>query len=260
MDKFDHKSGQFVKIDDALIYVEEKGSRDAYPIIFLHGGFGTIEDFNGFIELLPKNFRSVGIDTRGHGKSTLGSQPLNYELLENDVIFILGALNINNCCVIGFSDGGIVAYRLAIKRHDLIAKIVTIGADWNPPAADLRARFSSLTPEIWTKKFPASVELYNRLNQQADFNRLLQNIIKMWLDQSHHGYPQDDLKKICCEALIVRGDDDHLMPRAVLTTLEQTLSSAKLLNVPFAGHLAHIDQKEIVSMIVRQFIAPLLKI
>ncbi len=154
----------------------------------------------------------------------------------------------------GFSDGGVIAYKLAIKKPSLISKLITIGADCNPPGKNLQKLFSNIIAKSWQKRFPETFELYQQLNPEANFNLLMKYIISMWLDVSATGYPAEQLKKIQCDTLVIRGDNDHLMPRSSILHLNEYLPDAKLLNVPFAGHAAHNDQCEVVSMIVNQFL------
>jgi len=68
---FTHISHTFVKINSAKIYYEEIGNPLKQPLIFLHGGFGNIEDFNAIIPLLENEYRIIGIDSRGQVKSGL---------------------------------------------------------------------------------------------------------------------------------------------------------------------------------------------
>ena len=107
--------------------------------------------------------------------------------------------------VVGFSDGGTVGYRLAIDEPRLVKKLVTIGSDWNPPVGEVREIYLGLTAKHWVGMFPESVARYEQLNGEADFERLVQNIISMWLDESDAGYPKTRMKTIDCEVLFVRG-------------------------------------------------------
>lgn len=131
---------------------------------------------------------------------------------------------------------------------------MTISADWNPPGPKLMSIFSSITAESWTQKFPESVEHYNKLNPEPDFDRLIKNVVAMWTDLSSSGYVGDNFKKMTNDILIIRGDDDHLMPFSSVEKLKESLPHAKFLNVPFSGHLAHNDQNEIVGKIIHQFL------
>lgn len=254
MARFDHNSGQYIELSDAKIYVEDIGSKENFPLIFLHGGLGSIEDFGPLSETIHRNFRCIGIDSRGHGKSTLGPNPLTYRLLQTDVEYVLDSLGVSSCSVIGFSDGGVLAYRLAISNSSRISKIITIGADWESPRGELKALLSSVTADRWSKKFPESVSLYNKLNPEPDFDRLVKTSVSMWLDTSESGYPGQSLREIRCSTLMIRGDEDHFMPRDCIARVDQLLPAAKVLNIPFAGHMAHLDQPEAVGKIINQFL------
>src|SRR5450755_3055617 len=120
MKTFNHQSGQYLNIDSGKIYYEMAGNENKPVLLVLHGGFGTMEDLN-------YKFNILGIDSRGHGKSTMGLQELTYERLQKDVERVLEKLDINEFSIIGFSDGGVVAYRLASFSNFRIDKIVTIG-------------------------------------------------------------------------------------------------------------------------------------
>lgn len=252
--QFYHKSGQYIEIAKAKIYAEEKGSRDKFPLVFLHGGLGNINDFGLLHEMIQGEYRCIWIDSRGHGRSTLGSEVLTYQLLQNDVEYVLDSFGISKCSVIGFSDGGILAYRLAMSNSSRFSRIITIGADWESPSGQIRTLLSSITAEKWSSKFPESVKSYKELNPEPDFDRLLKLTTSMWLDSSESGYPGQRLRDVESSTLMIRGDEDHLMPRDCIARVEQLLPTAKVLNVPFAGHLAHRDQPEIVGKIISQFL------
>ncbi|RZA04002.1 MAG: alpha/beta hydrolase, partial [Moraxellaceae bacterium] len=113
MSRFDHKTGQLFEIDGAQIYCEITGNLAGPPLLFLHGGMGTVEDLNIFVQHLADDFKIIGIDSRGQGKSTLGDCVLTYERMQQDVIAVLEQLNISQLSILGFSDGGIIAYRIA---------------------------------------------------------------------------------------------------------------------------------------------------
>ena len=78
MHTFNHRDGQHLDIDGARIYVEEQGNPDGPTLLFLPGGFDQIETWNLLMPGLAATHRLIGIDSRGHGRSTLGPQPLSY--------------------------------------------------------------------------------------------------------------------------------------------------------------------------------------
>lgn len=255
MDTFDHTAGEHLTVDGARIYFEVCGKTDGPPLLFLHGGFGNIEDFNGILPSVSGDFKIIGIDSRGHGKSTLGSEALTYERLQKDVLRVLEHLGIETVSLLGFSDGGIVAYRLASLTSLKVDKMVTIGADWQPPDEAAREIYSKVTGESWRRKFPKIYEAYQRWNPEPDFDAFARASVGMWMDDGASGYPGEVVRKISCPLLIVRGDDDHLLPLREMATLRDMIKSSRLLNIPFAGHVAFGDQQDIFLTSLKQFLA-----
>jgi pimeloyl-ACP methyl ester carboxylesterase len=255
MKNFDHNSGQYLQVDGAKIYYETSGKEDSPALLVLHGGFGNLEDFNSILSDLDKELKVIGIDSRGQGKSTLGSQALTYEQIQKDVERVLEHLNIAKLSIIGFSDGGITAYRLASLTSLNIEKLVTIGSRWHLKNTEsARELLLKVTGESWRKKFPATYEAYQKLNPEPDFDFLAQSLVNMWLDSNSSGYPNEAVTNISCPLLIVRGDDDHLISRETVFELSGIVKNSRLLNIPFAGHAAFEDQKEIFMISLNKFL------
>jgi pimeloyl-ACP methyl ester carboxylesterase len=255
MKNFAHNSGQYLQIDRTSIYYEVVGKEDSPSLLFLHGGFGNLEDFNSILPDLDKEFKVIGIDSRGQGKSTLGSQALTYEQIQKDVERVLEHLNIDKLSIIGFSDGGITAYRLASLTSLNIEKLVTIGSRWHLKSTEsTKEIFSRITGESWKKKFPATYDAYQKLNPEPNFDLLAQSIVKMWLDPNSSGYPNEAVTNISCPLLIVRGDDDHLVSKSAVVELSELVKNSRLLNIPFAGHAAFEDQQEIFMISLNEFL------
>lgn len=253
---FDHRSGDHLTLDSAKIYFEVHGDEASPPLLFLHGGLGSIEDFNKVLPQLAQPFRLIGVDSRGHGKSTLGTAAMTYQRLALDACAVLQHLGVGRCGVMGFSDGGITALRMAAEAGSRIDKLVAIGTDKQlKPDDPVRKLLASVTAQSWAKKFPETVALYNKLNPQPDFAALIDAIVPMWLDDSPSGYPGHSVKRIGCPLLAIRGDEDPLVSRASVFELAEQVPGAKLLNIPFAGHEAHKDQAEVVMASVNRFVA-----
>jgi pimeloyl-ACP methyl ester carboxylesterase len=255
MKLFDHKSGRITKIGEAEIYIEEIGEANEEALFLLHGGFGTMEDFNGILPLLEKPYHIIGMDSCGHGKSTLGGKKLTYERLQEDVEAICKELKLKEISIIGLSDGGVVGYRLACLSKLKIKKLVTIGARWNfSNAEETKEILASTTPKKWKAKFPETFKTYKSLNPAPNFDKLTLALVNMWLDFNDSGYPNEKVKSIKCPSLVIRGDEDHLVKRKFVFNLVEHLKSAQFLNIPFAGHAVLNDQKSIAMETINQFL------
>jgi pimeloyl-ACP methyl ester carboxylesterase len=252
--KFDHVSGRYISCGDAKIYIEEKGNADSPILLMLHGGFGNIEDFNTITSALSQKFRIIGIDSRGHGKSSLGAKPLSYKLLANDLAHIINSLELKEFNILGFSDGGITAYRYAARQDSRLRKIVTVGARWemskNDPAYGM---LSGMTGDTWKEMFPSSYESYIHLNPEPDFDRFSIAVVSMWIDLSPEGHPEKLMNQITNEILVVRGDKDPLTSLESMVKLRGIVKNMSFLNIPLAEHVAFNDAPEIFLQEVDRF-------
>ena len=253
--KFNHETGHSIEIEGAEIYYETIGNKEAPPLLLLHGGVGTIEDFNSLLPSLAAQFHVIGVDSRGHGRSTLGSSGLTYQRLERDVIEILRYLQIDKTAVIGFSDGGIVGYRLMISGAIAVPKLITIGAPCELKTdRSVRSVYAKITGESWRAKFPESYERYQRLNPKPEFECFVEQVIGMGLDSSSSGYPAEKVNNIDGDVLIMRGDEDRLFSRQEAVDLANRINRSALENIAFADHAAHEDRPDAVLSSIDRFL------
>ncbi|MEJ2766303.1 alpha/beta hydrolase [Photobacterium sp. MCCC 1A19761] len=235
MTGFTHTLGQSLPINAADIYVEIAGNPTGEPLVLLHGGLGNMMDFNAIVEHLPEQFQLIGIDFRGHGKSTLGNAPLTYRQYQADVEAVLDQLEITHYSVIGFSDGGITALRLAAAQPSRIRALVTIGAhhqlDSDDPVLDI---YAAMTANKWRTLFPDNVAQYEATNPEPDFERLVPAVVALWTETT--AYPGEAVRHISAPTLMVRGDQDHLCTRAHTLSLGELVPQADLFNLPGTGH------------------------
>jgi pimeloyl-ACP methyl ester carboxylesterase len=121
------KVGKYAQTIDAKIYYEVYGKGE--PIVLLHGGlFGSTIEMARLIDNLKKKFQVIAISTRGHGKSEIGTEPLTLEQRANDAMAVINTITKSKVTIIGFSDGGYSAYKIASMYPEKVKKMVVIGA------------------------------------------------------------------------------------------------------------------------------------
>jgi pimeloyl-ACP methyl ester carboxylesterase len=222
----------------------------------LHGGFGSVADFDRIVPALLPHFELVGIDSRAHGASSAGSARLSYARIAEDVEAVCAALSIARCHVIGYSDGGIVGLRLAAAGWPRLGGLATIGATWRLLPEDPVAGFlDTLTPERWRDRNPEGYDTYQRVNPEPDLAALIAAVRGLWLDGGATGYPGESIRRIVAPVLFVRGDGDPFVSRSEQAELADRVPGARLLHLPFAGHDAHVGEPERVAAAVLRFLA-----
>lgn len=255
MQAFDHRSGSTLERGDAQIYYEQAGNPNGKPMALLHGGLGCITDLNPLLAPLIESHLLVGIDFRGHGRSTLGSETLTYERHQADVEAVMSHLGISSFSVLGFSDGGIVGYRLAAATPERVPMLITIGAQWQLWARDpVYRRLKEMTSTHWREHDPDSVARYESDNPAPDFERLLKAVVRLWTDLGPSGYPGETVTRIQAHTLIVRGDLDPIFSLRQATELRQQIEQAQFFNLPQCSHEVHKEAPELVLPGLRRFL------
>jgi pimeloyl-ACP methyl ester carboxylesterase len=250
--EFNHKTGKYLEVDGANIYYEEIENRGKPTLLFLHGGFGNMEDFNSILPMFADEYHIVGIDSRGHGKSTMGTSKLTYRRLQLDMEAVVNHLQLKDIHIIGFSDGGIVAYRLAAANSIPLRKIITIGATWSLSDAELTEKIvEDITLEDWKGYF---FDFYQLLNPQPDFDRFTTCIIEMWTDKTEDGYPLESVENITVPTLIIRGNDDDAITLESAVELASKIEKSVLFNIPFAPHDAHTKYPQFFELVAKEFL------
>ncbi|AOY95376.1 alpha/beta hydrolase [Cupriavidus sp. USMAA2-4] len=250
--------GKTVIAGDAALFVSAAGKAGGQPIILLHGGLGSRDDFLPLAKHLAADYRLIAIDSRGHGRSALGDLPLTYRRLEQDAAAVLAELGLTDAGIIGHSDGGIVALRLAASGAVRPRFVVAAGAHWQLPADDpARAIYQGITVDEWRGMFPQQVQHYEAENPAPDFAMLFGATAAMWLGNDDNAYPGPAVRSIACPLLVVHGDEDFLVSRRQAFELVEQVEGARLLNLPFASHTVLEDCPEDVLPALKSFLASL---
>lgn len=112
------------------------------PLVLLHGGFSGAASWAAQASaLVAAGFRVHVPERRGHAHTPDVDGPLSYEVMATDTAAYLEAEVAGPAHLIGWSDGAVVALLVALRRPDLVARLVLIGQYYNSsgrvPGSDL---------------------------------------------------------------------------------------------------------------------------
>jgi pimeloyl-ACP methyl ester carboxylesterase len=120
----DNPRGSYAEVNGLNMYYEVHGSGE--PLILLHGGVGAIEMFGEVLPLLAEDRWVVAADLQAHGRTADIDRPLSVELMADDVAALIGHLGLERADVMGYSLGGVVAVRTAIRHPEVVRKLVAV--------------------------------------------------------------------------------------------------------------------------------------
>lgn len=215
-----------VKVNNINLYYEEYGS--GQPIILLHGNQETHEIFDKLINKLKDNYKVYAIDSRCHGKSE-NPKEISYNLMCDDVIQIIKALNIEKPILYGFSDGGIIGILVAIKEPNLLSKLIVSGAN--------------ITPDVFTTFDFIVTKLFYFFTRSK--------YIKMMLDEPN--IPLEDLHKIIIPVYVLAGEKDVIKLEHT-KLIADNIKNSTMEIIPKEKHGSYIIHSEKLYEIIKKYI------
>lgn len=129
--------GKMLTVNQRQVNVLDTGKGPT--VLLLHPNSGDIASMEKQIRFLLPNHRVVLPEARGHGKTPLGKDSLTYERITEDVYEIVQYLKLDSCLVFGWSDGGIVGLRLAMKHPETVKRLAIYGANLRPDTGAINA-------------------------------------------------------------------------------------------------------------------------
>jgi len=153
--------------------------------------------------------------------------------------------------LVGWSDGGNVGLLVAIKRPDLVRKLVLMGANFSADGLMPEAA-AAFKPDSDTSIVPVMRDMWKAAAVDPDrFEAVLDKMMHCWFD---YAIPPADLARIAASALVMVGDDDITRYEHTIELFE-TIPDAQLAVIPGASHLAPIEKPELVNQLVLDFLA-----
>ena len=134
------------------------------PLIFLHGNSQSSFTLKKIFKYYSSQYHVIAIDSRGHGKSERGETKYNIKLMANDVEEFIKLMNLKNVIIIGYSDGGNIAYTVAINNKDVLDKIVLISFLENRIILWLPGKY----PEMYCVNGATEREMYFKIIEAFD--------------------------------------------------------------------------------------------
>jgi pimeloyl-ACP methyl ester carboxylesterase len=197
----------YAPVDGLKLYYEIHGSGE--PLVLLHGGLGATEMFGEILPQLSKTRQVLAVDLQGHGRTADIDRPLSFEFMADDIAGLMKYLGMAKADVMGYSMGGGVALRLAVRHPEVVNKLVLVSiackrSGWYP---EITAGMSQMGPAAAEQMKPTPMyQMYARIAPNpADWPKLitkLGDLLRQDYDWSN------DVAAIKAPTLLVFGDAD----------------------------------------------------
>jgi pimeloyl-ACP methyl ester carboxylesterase len=243
--------GGYVDVAGVNTWFDEEGHGE--PLVLLHGGLCSNETWGAQIPAFAQRFRVVAPERQGHGHTADAPGPLSYEAMAANTTGFLDEVVGGPACLVGWSDGGIVGLMIALKRPDLVRKLVVIGANYDttgmaPGADDMLA---SSDPEGEDMAMFRGLYQMHSPDGPQHWPVLFAKFVEMVQREPH--IPVDELARISAPTLVIAGDDDVVSIEHTVA-LYRAIPNSELAVIPGASHALPMEKPELLNRIVLDFL------
>lgn len=267
------ESGDYIEAGGYRTHYHEAGSGET--VVFIHGsgpGVTAWANWRLTMPVLAETHHVLAPDVLGFGYSER-PEGITYgkNVWVDHLIAFLDAKNVKRAHLVGNSMGGGLALALAVRRPDLVDRMVLMGSSgvafpitpgleavWGyKPDRELMRRLiadyfafdaSIATDNLVDLRYAASMQPGFQESYERMFPSPRQNGV------SDLATPVDDIKCIASPTLLVHGRDDKVIPLAVSYELLKLIPDAQLHAFGRCGHWTQIERTAEFNALVARFL------
>ena len=270
------ESHQFITLTDGECHYRMSGPENGPVLLMLHGATVPGWEFDRLAPLLRRaGMRTLIPDLYGHGYSARPRLRYDYDLFTRQVTELLKALSIDTPVdVFGHSMGAAIGACLAnrdpqtIDRLILAAPLVDFTGIMTSTRLMALPALGELLMPIWIK--PMLIRRRRKRYQDIEDGRWVGKFINqlkipgfgyMMLSLLRCGTLGDqsaryiELNRQSHDLMVLRGDEDSIMPRYQFERLQELLPRAKYVEIPQAPHAFVITDPEKLAPYIIDFLA-----
>jgi 3-oxoadipate enol-lactonase len=247
------------------LHLVDEGTGD--PVLFLHGGNSSWEDWKPQFDALRSSRRCIAVDLRGHGRSDRAADGYGIAELADDVAGVCRALDLGPTDVAGLSLGGMVAQALAIRHPELVRSLVLVGTTGFSDPAGLEM-LQTMAGAVRSAGLGALVDAYETVTWSARTRAEQPDLVEAWRRRFVDNDAEvaaavieaiatldhrPDLGGIKVPTLVVWGADDGIFAREQAQFLADAIPEGQLVVLPDAGHYSNLEAPERFNTVLTRF-------
>ena len=284
--------GRLVDVADTQLWVEERGTPDAFPLLVFHGGPGFDHTmFADYLDPLAADgrYRLVLVDERAQGRSDRGSDPSTWTLerMAADVSDLAESLGVRDgYATLGHSYGAFVVLRHAVdfpgepKGTIVSAGVASarwlelveselenfepeelraqVAASWErEQTAETEADVAALGADQWPFHFrdPRDPRIRDYIDRMGDESRYSPAVLRHFSTADYGGIDVEDrLGDVTHPVLVLSGRYDRVCPVAAGEEMAKRLPDAHLVVFEQSAHMTFVEEEEFYVEEVRAFL------
>jgi pimeloyl-ACP methyl ester carboxylesterase len=257
-------------INNISLYYEQYGSGD--DLVLIGGLTADHQVWKATVRVLSKYFRVTIFDNRGAGQSSAPNFPYTTEMMAQDTVALMDALQISRAHILGHSMGGRIAQQIAILYPDRINALLIACSHAKPSNLanmifSMREKLQRLgmTEVLLAEYVMPFLFAEEFLSHAAQVHGFIQWTVRNAFAQTAVGYTQqfaavkthdvmNQLQHIQARTLLIAGEEDILSPATSLALLSKSLKNSTFVAMPHCAHMPHVEKPAEFSEIVLRFL------
>ena len=255
-----------VTSQDVQLRVEHT-PRPGAPALLLLNSLGTaFEMWDDQFEALSERFELIRFDTRGHGKSTIGThQEATIDLLATDALNVLDACGVARAHLCGLSLGGMIAMHIAAKWPDRVLKAALCNTTPHmPPRETWDNRIRTALTQGQASLVEGTLGRWFTPQFHQAHPEKIAKIRALFLETSPQGFAaccaavrdmdqRESIKDISAKTLVIGGTQDAGTTPAMAEFMANAIPEAKLVLLD-AAHLSNIERADEFNAALIEFL------
>ena len=228
-------------------WYDEHGQGD--PLVMLHPGGAGVDAraFGPNLGPLAARFRVYTPERRGHGHTPDVPGPITFDAMAEDTIAFLETVVGGRARVVGCSDGAVVALHVALRRPDLVDRLVLAAGvfhldGWLPHVIDPSNEPPEFMARMYAEVSPDGPDHYP--------------VVVSKLARMHTEGPTltaEDLGQVQSRTLIMVGDDDEVRLEHAIA-MYRAIDDAELMVVPGTSHGLLVEKPGLCNEVILTFL------
>ena len=237
-----------------------KVSGDGFPVIILHGLYGSLDNWQTMAKYLSGEFKVYIVDLRNHGRSP-HSEEHSYPSMVNDLKQFYEDHRIERANIIGHSMGGKVAMSFALKYPALVNKLVVV--DIAPKAyqaghdqifealfeldlskvskrQEADRRLKHAIPDLAVRQF-----LLKNLSRAEDGSYTWRiNLKSLFKNYNNINAAIESDEPVDVDTLVIRGEQSGYIIESDFSSFNKLFANVQITTISSAGHWVHAEATE----------------
>lgn len=219
--------------------------KSGVPVVFIHGTASANDMWEKQYKILNKSdFRTIGIDLRGHGKSVHPGGTCTPDLHMEDLKDTLEHLLINEpVVIIGHSFGAVLAMRFAEKYPDKVLKLLLVSLP--PKVPQIWHRYYEWLlgkpVEFLTKQVNFLLKLPLKKRHKFALISDMTVVRQIWIDSTSWDFLASP-PKVSCPVHFSVGRFDSIALKGSIKRLHRSIPNSSYKVFDFASHACMEDQ------------------